>query len=243
MDGALGGYSAARQTDKQAEVDKLLSERATATPAATPAAASWPTTPAVDSSPTTPMSAAPPTPRGVIAPTTHGPAIASRAASNPGAAKEMYDYIRSKGVDHEHALGMLPNIQGESGFDSGAYNPDDLGKPSGGLFQHRGGRLDAMTKAVPDWKTNWRGQIDFALGEPETRTYLGEKYKDGAEATAGFVNQFEKPKDARQAIARRTGFLPSIERVVTRPNNGMRSDGEAGITGFMAKNFPIQRGL
>jgi hypothetical protein len=363
MEGAFGGYSAARQIDRQAEIDKLLSGRSIYNPATTPAATPGPTTPAAPLGPeqfyarnavwmkpgvdpssfntnlgdkeadfrkwvaankvpfdpdaTSPQDydmrgfykalqsgdniakssvnandgklhypdvwktpyhrtfsngsqwatpdapawndkdqlidkggnvifderAARPaqmTPRGVIAPTTPGPAVASRAVSNPNAAKEMYDYIVSKGVSHEHALGMITNMQGESGFNPAAYNPNDLGAPSGGLFQHHKDRLSAMEKAVPDWKTNWKGQIDYALGERETQKYLGTKYKDGSEATAGFVEQFEKPKDARQAIAQRTGFLPSIERVVTRPQNGMRSD---GIMDFMSSRFPIPRGL
>ncbi|MBS4050222.1 MAG: hypothetical protein KGZ69_03350 [Methylomonas sp.] len=240
MEGAFGGYSAARQIDRQAEIDKLLSGRSISNPATTPVATPGPTTPAAIPSATTQASATPMTPRGVIAPTTPGPAITSRAVSNPNAAKEMYDYIVSRGVSHEHALGMITNMQGESGFNPAAYNPNDLGAPSGGLFQHHKGRLSAMEKAVPDWKTNWKGQIDYALGERETQKYLGTKYKDGSEATAGFVEQFEKPKDARQAIAKRTGFLPSIERVVTRPQNGMRSD---GIMDFMSSRFPIPRGL
>lgn len=246
-----------------ATIGNRLSRGRSILPSATPAPATA-TTPTQAASAITPSSVAPPTPTAPAGATTPRGAprssasprggeptnLMERAVSNPVAAKEMYDYIRSKGVGHEHAIGMLSNIQGESRFNPSAYNPDDEGSPSGGLFQHHKDRLTKMNKAVPDWQTNWKGQVDFALSEPETQKYLGTKYKDGTEATGGFVSLFERPKDARGAAAMRSRYTPTLERLVsgqTHPT-GMRSISPStpvsrgsDVTSFMSRSFPTPR--
>ena len=41
------------------------------------------------------------------------------------------------------------------------------------LFQWNAGRADRMMMAaVPDWQTNWQGQIDYALGEDVVQDVL-----------------------------------------------------------------------
>ena len=97
-------------------------------------------------------------------------------------AKEIYDYLRLKGVDHNHAVGIVNNMKYESNFNSGVKITDNNGLPSGGLFQHNGPRFNAMTSYVgDDWRTNWRKQIDFALTEREMKIYLGKDYANGTD--------------------------------------------------------------
>ncbi|MGI5218609.1 phage tail tip lysozyme [Nocardia sp. CA-290969] len=79
--------------------------------------------------------------------------------------QEMYEYLLEKGFTPAQAAGILGNLQVESGFDTGAYNP---GEGAIGLAQWLGGRrenLEAFAasngKSVTDWKT----QIDFMVHE------------------------------------------------------------------------------
>ena len=54
--------------------------------------------------------------------------------------------------------------------------------------------MKAWTGGGDAWRTNWKGQIDFALQEPEARRYLATKFKRYEEAVEQFVREFEKPK-------------------------------------------------
>lgn len=116
-------------------------------------------------------------------------------ATNIVDSKAISNYLKSKGMSGNHRIGILASIQGESGFDSAAINPNDNGMRSIGLFQHRGDRDRKLEAAVPDWRTNWKGQIDFALAEPEGRRYLSTKFKTYEQAVEQWVRDFERPKD------------------------------------------------
>jgi Putative peptidoglycan binding domain/Phage tail lysozyme len=111
------------------------------------------------------------------------------------------------GIDNIHKAGILANIQGESGFNSSILGD---GGTSGGLFQHHGSRFKAMTSAVPDWKTNWQGQIQYALSEPEAKGYLTTKFKNPQEASTWWVNNFEKTKNPASDIPKRNDFASNI---------------------------------
>lgn len=125
-------------------------------------------------------------------------------------ASEVSSYLKSK-MDDYHRLGMLVNIYAESGFNSAALIIDSNKKPSGGLFQHNGERFTNMVNAVgSDWKTDWQGQIDFALSEPAGRKYLSEKFKSSAEAAAWWTMFFEKPKNPEQKVAARLDLLKNF---------------------------------
>ena len=133
-----------------------------------------------------------------------------RSAVNP---QEMYSYLRSKGVDHEHAVGMLANVQAESNFNSSSIGDNGT---SGGLFQHHNERFAAMKRAAgPDWNKNWKGQIDYALTEPETKKYLKRQVGSGQEAARYFVGDFEKPKYAAAAMQARVGMAGNFETFST----------------------------
>lgn len=158
---------------------------------------------------------------GKIAVTAGGAALlTSSKGSVPR--KQVYEYLISKGVDHNHAMGMMANIQGESSFQPGAYNPNDQGGPSGGLFQwhdntKRGEyRFSRMRQAIPDWQTNWKAQIDYALQDKDGNApqYLATSYSSPSEATTQWVRLFERPKDAVAASKARISFIPSIEKEV-----------------------------
>lgn len=143
----------------------------------------------------------------------------SKEAIDP---KEVYKYLtETKGIDPVHAMGMMANIMGESGFKPGAFVTDEKGLPTGGLFQHHDpvkgkGRFTEMTKFVgADWQKDWKKQIDFALSESETKQYLATPYATSVQATGGFTHIFEKPKNEQQDIAKRTGFIAGIQKRIS----------------------------
>ena len=128
--------------------------------------------------------------------------------------KEVYDYLMTKPkMTKNKALGIIANIQEESIFYSDAIEMDKKVKNKGiGLFQHTyPPRKEAFLKEVPDWKTNWKGQIDFALAEEEAQNYLNSNYKDKETATEAFMKEFENPKDqSSEAIQKRINNLNVI---------------------------------
>lgn len=114
-------------------------------------------------------------------------------------AQEMYDYLRSKGVPDAQAQGMIANAIRESGLRPGVLVTDTNGKPSGGLFQWNGERFSAMTQAVPDWRNNWQGQLDYALTEPRSLSNFNMPAFLGAsltpeQASAIWAYDWERPK-------------------------------------------------
>jgi len=130
---------------------------------------------------------------------------------NETKAKDIYDYLtKEKGLSHEHAVGMVANIQAESSFKPGAIGDNGT---SGGLFQHRNERFESMKKEVgPDWQKDWKGQIDFALKEKEGRDYTSKQFKSSEEATTEFTKKFERPANADEQAQKRVQNIPNIER-------------------------------
>ena len=127
--------------------------------------------------------------------------------------KRIYDYLRSKGIDHIHAVGIVANIHGESSFKPGAVNPTS---GAVGLFQYLGVRKGPFMTAVPDWQTNWKGQIDYALfNEPNGDSrlhgkgqYFDTQYSTPQDATVAFSNLFERHGISGEA-KRRAAFIKS----------------------------------
>jgi ribosomal protein L27 len=104
----------------------------------------------------------------------------------------VYSYLKSKGMSHNHALGITANILGESGFQMGAQEKGD--SQSGvGLFQYSNVRKPAFLKAVPDYKTNWKGQIDYAINEDRAPEYLKTQFSSPEEAAYWWMNKWERP--------------------------------------------------
>ena len=139
--------------------------------------------------------------------------------TNTVRAKEIYDYIRSKGVDHIHAVGIINNMKYESHFDSGIMGDNNT---SGGLFQHHASRFTSMVNYVgPDWKTNWKKQIDFAMTEGDMKRYLSRDYANARDASMGFTSTFERPANTEATAAYRAG---------TADGYGTAMSGAGGLT-------------
>ena len=59
-----------------------------------------------------------------------------------------------------------------------------------GLFQHTFPTRKVrrfIKKTVPDYKTNWKGQIDYALSENEAKGYLNTDFKIAEDAAQYFM--------------------------------------------------------
>ena len=115
-------------------------------------------------------------------------------ASNP-TKREVYNYLRDKGLDDIQAMGILANISGESKLDVDAEGDRDSGG-SIGLFQYNynAGRAQPFVAAVPDWRTNWRGQIDYVIDrDPLTKPYLRQTFRSKEAAASYFMRKWEIP--------------------------------------------------
>ena len=124
----------------------------------------------------------------------------ARAYKNTVDKQEVYDYLMTKpGMTDIKAKGIMANIQAESEFYSDAKEPN-VDNPGIGLFQHTyPARKAAFKEAVPDWETNWKGQIDFAMEEDEMKGYMAKDFESTADSTEYFMKTFENPKDQSQA--------------------------------------------
>jgi len=111
-----------------------------------------------------------------------------KGSVSPG---EVQSYLSSKGLDRNQVAGIMANIKAESSFRPGVLGDNGT---SGGLFQHHKERFTAMRKAAgPNWQTNWKGQIDFALSEPAGQKYASIKFATPEEASKWFTIHFERP--------------------------------------------------
>ena len=135
--------------------------------------------------------------------------------------REVRDYLATK-MDMSHWAGMLANMWHESELIPHRYNPNDRGGPSGGMFQWHDNtakgyhRFTDMTRAVPDWKTNWKKQIDFALREPEGRAYLNNHFSNPISASIAWTKTFERPADA-DARAKERAHSPQMRQYASNP--------------------------
>lgn len=128
---------------------------------------------------------------------TSSPVLPSSASSNDSnpTPKQVFDYMKSLGVSDVHAKGILANIKGESGFQTGIMGD---GGTSGGLFQMHDtepgkGRFTNMVNNVPNWRTNWKGQIDHGLKDDTAPKYLSMKFDSPVQAANWFLHNYERP--------------------------------------------------
>jgi Phage tail lysozyme len=134
--------------------------------------------------------------------------------------RSVYKYLRDKGVSHIHALGMLANIQGESGFYPVAHElHPTYGEGGYGLFQHTGARRRALFDAYDGNEPTWQEQIDFALTETETQRYLSHHFGSAEEAVEWFVRRWERPANPEADVKKREGFLAQIESMIDGVTN------------------------
>lgn len=121
---------------------------------------------------------------------------------------EIYQYLLSKGVSHNHALGMVTNIHYESNFNAKAIG--DKGT-SAGLFQHHASRKKALEAYTNGDLSNWKKQIDFALTEGITKKYLSAGFKTPEQASYWFTTNWERPSNKEVKAVQRQGWLKGFD--------------------------------
>lgn len=123
-------------------------------------------------------------------------------------AKEMVMYARSKGLSDAHAKGLIANAMRES-----SLNPAH-DKPHGaGLFQwtDTGGRRGRMKAAVPNFATNWKGQIDYAMTEDYGPKWKASKFSSPADAAKSFLTNWERSANQTLDQQKNLKFLESMK--------------------------------
>ena len=128
-------------------------------------------------------------------------------AGLPADYQKFYDHLVSKGASPNHAMGMVLNLARESSADPGAManwngtGLDSNGLPSGGLFQWNGPRFEKMKEFVgSDWRTDWKGQLDFALVEDDPlsggyKKYASLNFNTPMEAAEWWLREWERGLD------------------------------------------------
>lgn len=124
--------------------------------------------------------------------------------------KELYEYLKAKMSDI-HSLGILANVQSESGFDSAAIGDNGT---SGGLFQHHATRFTGLRSALgqDNWKTNWKGQVDYALSEKPGRDYLNKVFASPEQASEWWVRNFERPAQVDKQVILRNANIAQVKQ-------------------------------
>ena len=130
----------------------------------------------------------------------------TQPAVNP---REVYDYMIELGVSDIHAKAMLANIMDESGFKPDAVGDNGM---SGGFWQMYNDRFRKMELAVPDWKTNWKGQVKHALSDDRAPEFLSMQFNSAEEAADWFMENWERPAVKHRAQRRKNHrtFIPSL---------------------------------
>lgn len=139
-------------------------------------------------------------------------------APRSGLEREIYEYLtKEKKLNDVQALGLLANINRESSFRPGVQITDINGKPSGGLFQWNGGRFTSMVSRVPDWKTNWKGQVDWALDEPwiqgrNGKAYIAKSFSSAQEAADWWMNEWEVVRYPDRDSKKHAEYLKTVPK-------------------------------
>lgn len=147
---------------------------------------------------------------------TTGP-YAPGGKGDPVREQEMYDYLtKEKGLTHEQAVGFIANTQAESGYRADAVG--DNGN-SIGLVQYNAaaGRAQPFEAAVPDWRTNWKGQIDYILDKDPTGVqYKSLNFSSSGDAASWFTYNFERPADTAGQAALRGSYASRIDSTIQK---------------------------
>jgi hypothetical protein len=180
--------------------------------------------------------------------------------SPTGLQGDIYKYLLSRGMSDNHALGIMANIHRESGFRPGV---SESGGPGVGLFQYSsGGRKSAFLKAVPDYPTNWKGQIDFAIKEDVAPQYFKQNFSSAQDAADWWMRKWERPAEyiqndkgpkihaqylaGLQKYKTQKGYqIPgSADQVTTAAATGTMGDRQkaAGDLGSFIKSLGVARG-
>ena len=127
------------------------------------------------------------------------PKIEIKQASGSIPWQDIAHYCKSKwNMPTDQIAGILANIKVESRFFANDLHTDSNGLPAGGLFSHNGPRLQQLINTLgPNWKSNWQGQIDFALKEPDGARYIAKQYSSADAASRAWTMGFERPAKAK----------------------------------------------
>ena len=109
---------------------------------------------------------------------------------------KVYNYlINEKKLSTNQALGLMANIHGESGFRVDADEAGD-GSEGIGLFQHTyPSRKEGLLNQVPNYRVDWKGQIDYTLSEQESKSYLQQDFKTADSAAKYFMLNNLRPRE------------------------------------------------
>ena len=125
-----------------------------------------------------------------------------------GIRSQAFNYLTGdNGLSKNKALGIIANVDRESGWDPKIMSGDDGGY--GGLFQWKGSR---QTSTVQDLvkRGDWKGQLDYALNEPGeaySQTYQQTSFDSPQHAADQFMTHFERPLDTASGSKKHTTFL------------------------------------
>jgi hypothetical protein len=158
-----------------------------------------------------------------------------------GLEKQIYEYLtKDKKMSDIQALGLMANISRESSFIPNNREPGGTGI---GLFQWSHGRRVPFMRAVPDWETNWKAQIDYALNEPQSLSgvrpgsYSTKSFASAQEAADWWMAEWERPADKISGSRKHSGYLRDIPRgpqgsAMFRAPEFSSSEVESKSTGF-----------
>ena len=128
---------------------------------------------------------------------------------------EVYNYLtQHHKLSKNKALGLMANIDRESSFQINPQGGD--GGNSFGMFQWNNtyGRSQRMKDNVGDWQTNWKGQIDYALGGsqlPEynkvTSDFKNTTFETPQAAADYWMRHWERPAHQERDSKKHTQFL------------------------------------
>jgi hypothetical protein len=125
-----------------------------------------------------------------------------------GIRSQAFNYLTgTKGLSKNKALGILANVDRESGWNPSVRSGDDGGP--GGLFQWKGSRQTATVAGLVD-SGDWKGQLDYALSEPGeafSQTYQQTTYNSPQQAADAWMTQWERPADTASGSRKHTQFL------------------------------------
>ena len=130
---------------------------------------------------------------------------------------EIYNYlINEKKLDKNKTLGILANIQAESNFEIGVTEKSDAVNKGIGLFQFTySTRKEGLLQKVPDYKTNWKGQIDYFLSEPEAKGYLNPEkiFNSPNEAATFLMKKNLRPKNqGEERIKKQDAYIAKFNK-------------------------------
>lgn len=117
----------------------------------------------------------------------------------------VYNYLMTKsGMDSNKAKGIIANLQAESNFKPASVGDNGM---SYGMFQHYDTRRDKMVAACPNWRTDWKCQVNFALSESASLTYLRTDFLTAEDASRWWTMHWEIPANAQLQADNRVANL------------------------------------